>query len=160
MDWLANVLTSTNAIPVMIFVIGTIIIVCVLGKHGYLNIHTDKISIGASEKERFIIRQQIEYSETACMSFLQRMPKIDNFNEYIGKYIVERIYDEFVKMISFNHITDSEAYIQIKQALIWNIITTITKDPYYKSDEFKDMVFLNVKEAIEQLVKIRKHYSK
>ena len=63
-------------------------------------------------------------------------------------------------MISFNHITDSEAYIQIKQALIWNIVTTITKDPYYKSDEFKDMVFLNVREAIEQLVKIRKHYSK
>lgn len=154
---IGNVLTSSNAIPVLIVCGAAIVVLSILGKYGLLNIHTKNFTLGVSDKERQIIRNQLEFAESFCMSF--KIPKVEGYNEYIGKYILERMYDEVVKWISFNHITDDDVYVHIKQEKVFNLIQTLAQREEYKSDEFKELVDKGVETLIKELIKIRKYYS-
>lgn len=130
-----------------------------MAKSGILRFNTEKISIGFQDKERAIIRQQIEFAENTCMSFLQH-----HMSEGIDKYrlwfVNEKIYDEIIKWISFNHITTNETYIEIKQNIILSIIATYTQKDYFITDEFRAICNKEVNRIIHKLVDIRQYYMK
>lgn len=154
---LSKVLTSSNASTVLLFVIVIIALVAYFGKKGIFKWHTEKLTIGASEDERAIIRQQVEWTELEVES-LARMPVFDGVNEWRTKYILEKLFDEILQWIIFNHIKDSTEYIAIKQEKIWNMTQVLVEREEFQTDEFKDFVFAETEKIIKRLVFLRVKY--
>lgn len=140
-----------------IWVILVIALLIVAGRLGLIKIKNDKISFGkwSSENERTIMKKQIEYAQNTCKAFEKRIPRFDGYNEYIGKYIAEKAFDEIVTWIAFNHIQDDEDYIGIKQEMIWNVVTSEIIRDELKSKEFRRQVDKSVEQIIKRLVQIR-----
>lgn len=164
LSWIASILNGENALQTIITVVIIVIIVAILAKCGIITFKSDKLSIGTSymDKERTIIRQQIEFAENVCMSFIWNQNRTVDEKEdpFKIKYTNEKIFDCVVAWISFNHITTDDTYIEIKQNIIWSLITSITSDDYYKSDEFHEICDAQVSTIIKKLCDIRKYYSK
>ena len=154
-DVLNNIVTSKAFIPSIIFVIGLVVVAIVGVKQGWFKFKGKGITIGEDENERRIIRQQIEYSEVVCNALINTFPKDLNLDYYRTKYIIEKIFDELVKTISFNHISNEEAYVSVKQEVIYNVVLSRTEKDYFKTPEFKEFAFKWVKDVIRKLVSIR-----
>ena len=143
----------------VLIIIGLIIFAV---RMGYMKVRTDKILIGrdSGEHERMIMKKQIDFAHTACMAFEKRIPRFEDYNPYLGKYIAELTFDEIVNWITVNHISGDEDYIQIKQDIVWDIITTETISDRMRTDKFKKAVFQNVETIIKKLVQIRENDGK
>lgn len=158
MDWLAKILTSDNAVILVILLIVLIVLISILAKKGIVAVNSKGVTVGGQEKERTIIRQQIEFAETACVSFFDGyLP--ESSDEYRMRYIHEKLYDEIVKWISFNHITTDPTYVEIKQDIMWNIIQKYTKNITIP-EGLQEKVNSKVKHIITKLVEIRKYYQR
>lgn len=160
---ISNVLTSSNIIPIGIIIILVILVMAILAKMGLVSFHGKGVSVGNGDKERNIIIHQIDFAEGACTDFFIRLEKRPNFEEWRAKYIMEKAYDVLVRIISYNHIQAEDTYIELRQSEIWKTIqdyTSMNDDPYYHSEEFKKVIYSEVKSVIEKLVKIREFYSK
>lgn len=156
---IAEILTNSNALLVLVFlVIFTLIIIC-LAHTGLLEIHTKAFRMGASDRERDIIRQQIEWTHSYVMS-LESEIMADNtkYNGYFTKYILEAVYDEIINWITFNHINLKSDYVSIKQAKVKAIVKGMPVDPKYRSKEFERRIDKWVEEVIHKLVIIREVY--
>lgn len=164
LSWIADIFNGENALQTIITIIVVILIMAILAKTGLISFKSDKLSIGTSymDKERTIIRQQIEYAENACMSFIWNQNRTEDEKEdpFKIKYTNERIFDCVIAWISFNHITTDDTYVEIKQNIIWSLVTSITSDDYYKSEEFHSICDDQTKTIIKKLCDIRKYYSK
>lgn len=155
-DVLNSIVTSKAFIPSIIFVIGLVVVAIVGVKQGWFKFKGKGITIGEDENERRIIRQQIEYSEAACNALIRTLPiKEQNLDIYRTKYIIEKVFDELVKTISFNHISNDESYISVKQEVIYNLVLSRTEKDFFKTEDFKEYVFKWVKDIIKMLVSIR-----
>ena len=160
---ISNVLTSSNIIPIGVILILVILAMAILAKMGLVSFHGKGVSVGNGDKERNIIRHQIDYAEGACTDFFIRLERKPGFEEWRAKYIMERAYDVLVRIISYNHIQIEDTYIELRQSEIWKTIQEYKEsddDPYYHSEEFKKIIYGEVKGVIEKLVKIREFYSK
>lgn len=158
-ETIEHVLLSPNVTVILLFLAFVAIGVAILSKSGILNIHTQNIQIGAADKERDIIRQQIEWIRLHCEGAEASLSKPEGYNEWLGKYIAEKVYDEYVDWITFNHISSSPAYIEVKQDKIINIIHKYAILNDFKSEEFDNKIKDDIKLTIEKLVQIRKTYS-
>lgn len=160
-DALKEILTSSNSLQVLIFIL-LLILVCVLLIRGnYLRIRTQHLKIGTDEAERAILRQQVEYSYqyiTGLYGLIKS--KHPQFDTIKTKYILEVVYDEVVNWISFNHISKSEIYIMVKQDKIRGLIFEMDVAEEVKSIEFKEQMNSWTKEIINRLVDIREYNSK
>ena len=107
---IAQILTGPNAFVVLCFLGFLAIVIWLLSKSGVLKINTNTFQLGGSDIERNIIRQQLDYCLLHLQGLEANLPKPDGYNEYLGQLIVEKIYDEFVNWVTFNHINKSEAY--------------------------------------------------
>lgn len=157
MEWLSNILTSNNAIPVMVFALVVIIIGLVMVKKGTLSFNGKGVKIGAADNERAIIRAQFEFIQAYLMQFSQSFPK--DLDEYRLKYVMARIERELIKMITFNHISDNIEYIRMKQDVIYGEILRRTDSPYFRSDGFKEACNKGVEDIIKRLLQIRKGFN-
>jgi len=153
-----HLLMSPNATIILVFLAFAIIIGLVLSKTGLLNIHTDTVSLGAANKEREIIRQQVEWVRLHCEGAESAMKKPEEYDSWKGKYIAEMVYDEYVEWITFNHLSTSSAYIEIKQDKIVNLVHSLTQNPAFHTKEFEDQLREDTKQSIEKLVQIRGVY--
>lgn len=169
MEQLAKILTSPeflNSIPnvlLLLFVVG------VAAKLGLLRIKTDHIQIGntvaASDIERTIIREQCDFTHTFLMGLVNKIEAATDdgkllYNGWFTKCILEVVYDEFVKWITFNHITDDEAYVHTKQEKIKALVYSMGVRKEFKTHEFAERMDKWVLEVITELVRIRKLYKK
>ena len=155
---ISEVLTSGNALIVLAFLAFFLIIGWWLIRHGLLVIHTDTVEMGAENRARAIIQHQCEYCQTHLEALLANIDKPEGYDEFRGKYIIERMYDEYVFMITQNHITTNAGYVHVKQEKIVALVDSLTIFPEYKTDEFKEMLRQDTKKCIEMLVEIRKTY--
>lgn len=156
---IGQILTSTNAVIVLLFILLLLVMLIILAKSGLLTLNTKLVKFGAiQEKERRVIREQVEWAHLHCQSMEQLLPKLDDNNIWRSKYIVERIYDEIVCWITFNHLTKDTEYIEIKQDKIINIIHSVTINPAYRDDKFIKLIKDNVKLIVEKLTAIRELY--
>ena len=156
---IAEILTNSNALLVLIFAMIFASILIVLAATGMVRIDTGTFKMGADHRERDIIRQQIEWSHSYVMGLESRI-KVDktNFGGFKTKYILELCANEITNWISFNHINLDSAYVSIKQEKMKSIIRSMDVDPTFTSKEFEKQVDKWVEEIINKLVEIREVY--
>lgn len=158
-DFIKAVSTSVYIIPVLIFTLIVLLTVILLIKKGLISINTKAVKVGTSESERAIIRQQIEWVHLHCDSLEKSLPHPQNYDIWRGKYILERMYDEIVDWITFNHICTSEGYISIKQERIWATIQSLVRKNEFSTPEFKEFIYNDTEYIIRRLVHIRQVYN-
>ena len=158
-DFIKAVSTSVYIIPVLIFTLIVLLIVILLIKKGLISVNTRAVKVGTSESERAIIRQQIEWVHLHCDSLEKSLPHPQNYDIWRGKYILERMYDEIVDWITFNHICTSEGYISIKQERIWATIQSLVRKEEFSTPEFKEFIYKDTEYIIRRLVHIRQVYN-
>lgn len=158
-DFIKAVSTSVYIIPVLIFTLIVLLTVILLIKKGLISVNTKAVKVGTSESERAIIRQQIEWVHLHCDSLEKSLPHPQNYDIWRGKYILERMYDEIVDWITFNHICTSEGYISIKQERIWATIQSLVRKNEFSTPEFKEFIYNDTEYIIRRLVHIRQVYN-
>ena len=158
-DAIKSVLTGQNALAVLITITVLVIILAILAKKGIFQFNGKGVTIGDNEDERAVIRQQTEWSQLFIQS-MRQLPIFEDSDTYHTLYILEKTFDEVLSWIVFNHISDSENYISIKQEKVWNLIQTLVIDKKFTTDEFKEVVYNNTEVLIKRLVHIRKNYRK
>ena len=152
-----KILLSDNSAIVLFFLVIIILLLAHFSKKGVFKWHTERLTIGASENERAIIRQQVEWAELEIES-LASMEIFSHVDEWRTKYILEKMFDEILQWIIFNHIKDSPEYISIKQEKIWNMTQTLVVREEFRSDEFKDFIYKEVDKIIKRLIFLRRQY--
>ena len=152
-----KILLSDNSAIVLFFLVIIILLLAHFSKKGVFKWHTERLIIGASENERAIIRQQVEWAELEIES-LASMEIFSHVDEWRTKYILEKMFDEILQWIIFNHIKDSPEYISIKQEKIWNMTQTLVVREEFRSDEFKDFIYKEVDKIIKRLIFLRRQY--
>lgn len=155
---IANILTSTNAVAVLTFLCVCIIGGVVLVKTNLLQIHTDSVRLGAMDTERNIIRQQQDYVRLHLKSIENDLEKPEGYNEWLGRFVVMRVYAEYVEWISFNHLSKSEAYIKVKQNKLVDLINQYTYKEEFKTDDFQEFIRKDTRQMILDLIQIREVY--
>lgn len=89
-----------------------------------------------------------------------KQPHPEGYNKYRGLYVLERLYDEIITWITFNHITTNDSYIEIKQNKVINLVNALTEKPEFQSEEFRNMIKDEMKFVIYKLLQIRELYKK
>ena len=156
---ISSILTSGNAVAVLLTLIVLIIILAILAKKGIFQFNGKGVTIGDNEDERAVIRQQTEWSQLFIQS-MRQLPIFEGSDTYHTMYILEKAFDEVLNWIVFNHISDSENYISIKQEKVWNLIQTLVSDKKFTTEEFKQVIYDSTETLIKRLVHIRKNYRK
>lgn len=153
-----DVLISPNVTIVLVFVAFVAVIGWFLTKSGFLSVHTDNVSLGAANKEREIIRQQVEWVRLHFEAMEAQLNKDEDYDSWRGRYVAERLFDEYVNWITFNHLNMSSAYVEIKQDKVVNLVRSLTIKDEYHSEEFEQMLRDDTKNSIEKLIQIRNVY--
>ena len=156
---ISSVLTSGNAVAVLLTLLVLVIILAILAKKVIFQFNGKGVTIGDNEDERAVIRQQTEWSQLFIQS-MRQLPIFEGSDTYHTLYILEKAFDEVLSWIVFNHISDSENYISIKQEKIWNLIQTLVIDKKFTTEEFKQVIYNSTETLIKRLVHIRKNYRK
>lgn len=159
-ETISTVLTSANAWEVLIFLAVIVIFAIVLVKSGTVAISTKHLRIGQAEKEREIIRRQVEAAHDFIMSIGGKIPEKPEYGGYFTKYILERVYDKVIEWIMFNHIANAPMYVQDKQETICNMVYMFAIGDEFKTPEFKKRMCGWVQELITRLVQIRDLYGR
>lgn len=158
-DAIKDVLVSDNApLTIACFLI-IILIFAIMVRGGLFRLNIKGVNIGSDEDERAIIRQQIEWAQLFIQAF-QKQPIFEGYDTYCTLYVLEKVFDEVLSWIVFNHISTGENYISIKQEKLWNLVQTLVADPRFSSDEFKHLIYTNTSVIINRLVYIRRNYRK
>ena len=158
---ISEVLTSGNALQVLIFLAVVTVLFVILVKTGMLAIKTKHLRIGQAEREREIIRRQVEAAHDFIISIEGKLDvDINPCDKYFTKYILERVYDKVIEWVMFNNISNSTMYIQDKQETICNLIYMFPIGEAFKTPEFKKRMQNWTAELITRLIQIREIYSK
>lgn len=169
MDWaktVGDILVSPvfmNSIPMILLLIA---VLSVLVKLGIIKVKTKHVHIGGDDTadaylERTIIREQCDFTHTYLMGLIGKVQQVTPdllYDGYFVKYILEVVYDEIVKWITFNHITNDEAYVTSKQAKVCALVYSMNVRPEFKTPEFQERMKQWVREIIEGLVRTRSVY--
>lgn len=158
MEWLATILTSQNAFLILVTLVVLILLLAFLAKKGLVSFDAKGLKVGMSECERSIVRRQLEFVDIVLDSTFRDIPK--NLQNDHGLVVISKVKDEFEKMIVFNHITDDDDYLELKQEVVLATVLKNTIDPYFKTPEFADYMNALTKKIIKRLVKIRQGVSK
>lgn len=157
-----EILTSSNAVGVLLIlgflVIVLIIVAVVLIKGNYFQIRTEAFSIGFADRERNIIRQQLNYVKLHLEEVEANIPKDPDYNEHLGREIILEVYMVYTNWISFNHINRTEKYIQLKQKELIAVVNKLTENERYKGEDFKQYIRDDTKETILELINIREAF--
>ena len=159
---IVNILTSENALMILIFVIIISIILYVMSKKGIVAVNTGKVRIGRDEQELTIVRNQSQFAYLYIMAIKGKILKKNATEQQVNKadLILEKVFDKVVDWIHYNHISDTGMYIEIKKEEIKNLVYGFPIPEEYKTPEFKQRMEGWVEELILNLLKVRKEYSK
>ena len=158
---ISEVLRSGNALQVLIFLTIIVALFVLLVKNGILAIKTKHLRIGQAEREREIIRRQVEAAHDFIISIEGKLGvDINPCDKYFTKYVLERVYDKVIEWVMFNNISNSPMYVQDKQETICNLIYTFPIGSTFKTPEFKKRMQNWTQELIARLVQMREIYNK
>ena len=159
---LQGILTSDNFWKTVIGIVALVILFAVLVKKGLLSFKGHGLKVGVSnEEELAIVRTQIQWCESDCEAMLRDISNRfseTEMNEYKARYTVEKVLDELIKIVIFNHICLEPQYVKLKQDLIWSTVSRINPEPEW--NQLECIVKERVEVAIRTLYEIRMYYSK
>ena len=162
---ISNILTSETFLSNIPSVLLLILALVISVKLGIIRVKTKHVQIGKmseSDKERAVLREQIDWVHTYIQGLEGKIRLVGPELKYGGfftKYILELVYDEIVRWITFNHISLDEGYITAKTRKLISLVYAQEVQPEFMTPEFKGRMERWIKEVIEQLVEIRKMYS-
>lgn len=154
-DALKEVLTSGNAIYLLIFALIVIIIACILLKTGKLSINTKSIKIGASESTRHLLQAQLELVNARFAEAEANLPK--HLDSYRTKFVICRAVDVMERAVTFNNMSTDEVYITAKCSSVYATVLQLTDDEYFRTPEFRDFCYRLVADLIRDLVRMKAH---
>ena len=141
---------------VLLFVSGVFIIVFYMIKKGYFKFSGKGVQIGLSEQQtRDLIQSQFEYAKAKCEGMVSRIPR-EGLDPYRTKYIVSRVEDVIQRAIIFNNLTDNEEYIRGKQELVYQTVMARVERDYFKSPEFKALMYKFTDELFKELYRMKR----
>lgn len=137
METLANILTSKDFLSSIPSVILLIVAICILGKILKVRVTTSHIQIGGEDKnsyyERAIVRNQVNQAKLFCMALENKINALvehKTADGYYVKYILECVYDKMTEWIMYNHIENTEEYIESKQ---WEMQSLVNRSVHLTS---------------------------
>lgn len=154
-ETIGQVLNGSNAGLVISTILVLVVIIVFLIKSNTIQINTPSVRIGMADRERNIIRQQQDYVWNHLREAEANLPKDKTYNKQLGQIIIMTAYIEYVKWISFNHLSRSEAYIGVKQSSLVALINSLTVKEEYKNEEFINYIKEDTKDTILKLIEIR-----
>ena len=160
MDWLANILNNENSWKSFIFFFITLITIVILVKKGIISFKGKGLTVGNTETERTIIRNQIMFCKTEISDFYSKIPNFDGRDNWRLMYIMEKCLDVFIDAISLNHITLEPVYVELKCRAVWNEVLQNADNPNILTDDFKKVIFDETERIIRKLIEIRDYYNK
>ncbi len=151
---------TSKSIPTLVFVLLIVIIAVLLIKGNYLKIRTSHVKVGTDEQERTILREQIEWTYQYVQGLygviMEKYPDLDRIKT---RLVLERVYDEIINWISFNHISLSDTYYTVKCEKLQGVVLQMNVSECIRSDEFKQQMNKWARIIITRLVEIRKYYN-
>ena len=160
MEHIAGILTALQnnwfALTVLLVLIGLITYGV---RKGVVSFNGKGLKVGIQDKERTIIRYQMQFVNAKLDGTVKDIPVRLNegLHHYRAKYIIGKVKDLFEEMIIYNHISNTEDYISIKQELAYNLVIKLTDDEFFRKPEFKDYMDKLVRDIILKLVTIREN---
>ena len=164
-ETLNNLLASDRFWSVIVVVLLFVVVLMIAVKLNLVDIDTKHVKLGLndSEKERRVISEQLNWAEsyiTGLESKIRTVTPDLKYGGYFTKFILGEVNKEVSRWITLNHIEDSEGYIHAKQMKIASLVyANHVQEPFLEA-EFKNRMDKWVKEVIEELIKIRKLYSR
>lgn len=153
-----DVLTSPNATIILCFILFVLLIGIIMSKSGLMTIYTSAVQIGTADKERNILRQQIDYIRLHCQSLENSMVKPEGYDGWRGKFIISRAAEEYIDWVTFNHISSASGYIDVKTEKMVDLINSLTVKEEFKTEEFQEFIRKDVRDTIQKLIQIRNIY--
>lgn len=160
MEHIAEILAALQnnwfALTVLLVLIGLITYGV---RKGAISFNGKGLKVGIQDKERTIIRYQMQFVNAKLDGTVKDIPVRLNegLHHYRTKYIIGKVKDLFEEMIIYNHISNTEDYISIKQELAYNLVIKLTDDEFFRKPEFKDYMDKLVRDIILKLVTIREN---
>ena len=120
MESVEKILTSANGVTILILIFIGVAIFMLLGKAGYFSFKGKNVTIGRTENEvRSVLLKQKEFVLQYCSYLTQNissdLAKVNVEVTYVNTdYVVEKVVDEWLGWLFVNHITDDQAYIDLK----------------------------------------------
>jgi len=142
--------------PIAIIVVAVLIFALVFmiikaAKKGLFSFSKGGVSIGIADREREVLKTQLDKAESAIAGFYNKMGyKRDDYRKL---YIMSEVEDLIYKAIAVNHINLSPTYISLKQEAVWGVICQHTNENL--SEEFHYQVNEALEKLIRELVEIR-----
>ena len=165
METLATILTSKDFLSNVPSVILLIVAICILGKILKVRVTTSHIQIGGEDKnsyyERAIVRNQVNQAKLFCMALENKINALvehKTADGYYVKYILECVYDKMTEWIMYNHIENTDEYIESKQWEMQSLVYSFCPPEQFKTPEFQERINKWTAEIVGRLVSIRKLY--
>lgn len=142
--------------PIAIIVVAVLIFALVFmiikaAKKGLFSFSKGGISIGIADREREIIKTQLDKAESAITSFYNKMGfKRDDYRKL---YIMSEVEDLLYKAVAVNHINTSPTYVSLKQDAVWSTICSHAE--VNPGEELHTKVNEALEKLIRELVDIR-----
>lgn len=163
---ISTVLVSQNLLRLIFGIVVLSLLLVILVKLKIVKINTEHVTIGATESaelEQTIIRNQITFAHLYCESLQGKIVQMKDklrCDGYFARWVLERVFDKIVEWITYNHITDNESYVNIKQEEICNLVYSLGVDDEFKTEQFRTRMRNWTEEVIREIIKIRKVYTK
>lgn len=120
MGSIEKILVSANGVTILLLVFIGIAIFMLLGKAGYFSFKGKRVTIGRTENEvRSILLKQKEFVLQYCSYLTQNiifdLAKVNIEVTYVNTdYVVEKVVDEWLGWLFVNHVSNDQAYIELK----------------------------------------------
>ena len=162
MDWLSTILVNGDLIKIGGLLLLITILVYIFIKKGILKMKVGGVSLSNADMERKIMRMQNEYLNAVIKGYYMHIIKEhgENFIDKMRFAYVSSIFKDFMQeIIMYNHISDDEEYIKMKQLLLKNLIYSIDDLDVDTLNVLEKDIDNKVEDIIKTFTRIRKHYS-
>ena len=153
------ILTSDNFWKTIVGIGALVILLAFLARKGLISFKGKGLKVGNNDVERTIIRNQIMFVKTEISDFYGKIPYFEGRSEWRLRYIMEKCLDVLVDAISLNHVTLDPVYVDLKCRAVWDEVLQNTDNVSILTDDFKKVVYDEVKHIIEKLIEIREFYN-
>lgn len=163
MDSVAQIINGQNGIASLIFLLILVGVIYLAFKKGKIRYQGHGLSVGQTrESELRIVREQMQYMERTVDGLFTKLPRDFQINEcykYKCKYWFSVLKDFLEVMIIYNHLREDNVYIELKQDSAYNLmLSEVDDDEYWRSPEFRGLIYNTVGTLIKDLIKVRVTY--
>lgn len=141
----------------------SIMVIIVLAQKGMFRIHTDKFTIGKSDRqdERLIVSAQINAAllETEAIAAEMEL-KYPEFGHWHISYVLEKCADELIRRVCVNYMTDDKVYIEDVYLTLLSIIRKRCHAPLFYTEEFEKYCYEKTEHIVKRLYDLRKRMTK